>query len=123
MTLLRLDRVALRVFPKIIEAPDFNRIRLILGHSTKPLRLSLPHHRGLEVILDHDAWLVVDSLKGDEPVLAWTAFKRPHTALHEPVNCEVRLYHTHAGLIMGSALEALIGAMRDRDSGLHVSTE
>lgn len=116
MTLLRLDRVALRVFPKIIEAPDFNRIRLILGHSTKPLRLSLPHHRGLDVILDDEAWLVVDSLKGDEPVLAWTAFKRPHTALHEPVSCEVRLYHTHAGLIMGTALEALIGVMRAQEA-------
>ena len=120
---LPLDHVALRVFPKIIEAPDFNRIRLILGHSPKPLRLSLPHHRGLEVILDHDAWLVVDSLKGDEPVLAWTAFKRPHSALHEPVNCEVHLYHMHAGLIMGSALEALIDAMRDRDPGFRLSPE
>lgn len=123
MTHLRLDHVALRIFPKMIEAPDFNRIRLILAHSAKPLRLSLPRHRGLEVILDQDAWLVVDSLKGDEPVLAWTAFKRPHTALHEPVNCEVRLYHTHAGLIMGSALEALLGAMRDRDPGPRISTE
>lgn len=115
MTRLRTDHVALRVFPKIIEAPDFNRIRLILGHSTKPLRLSLPNHRGLEVILDDDAWLVVDTLKGDEPVLAWTAFKRPHTALHEPVHCEVRLYHMHAGLIMGTALDALIGGMHAQE--------
>lgn len=111
MTNLPVGRHALRTFPKIIEAQDFNRVRLALARVAKPLRLSLPNHRGLEVILDDDCWLVVDSLKADEPVLARTAFKRPHAALHEPVVCELRLYHMHAGLIMGTALEALAQAI------------
>lgn len=111
MTRLPIDREVLRAFPKIIDASTFNRVRLTLTHQHRPLRLSLPNHRGLEVILDNEVWLVVDSLKADEPILAWTAFKRPHAALHEPVACELRLYHMHAGLIMGTALDALVVAV------------
>jgi len=123
MTSLPIDRPALRTFPKNIEAQDFNRVRLALARLAKPLRLSLPEHRGLDAILDDDGWLVVDSLKDDQPLLAWTAFRRPHAALHEPVTCELRLYHVHAGLIMGTALDALVAAVSQQSLSVRVTKE
>jgi hypothetical protein len=123
MTSLPVDRPALRTFPKNIEAQDFNRVRLALARLAKPSRLSLPDHRGLDAILDDDCWLVVDSLKDDQPLLAWTAFKRPHAALHEPVTCELLLYHVHAGLIMGTALDALVAAVSRQSLSVRVTKE
>lgn len=99
----------LRVMPKTIDAACYNQVRLALRRLGKPLRVELPEHRGLEIILENDAWLCVDSARNDQPIMAWLAFdtRKHNTALHEPVPCELRLYHMHAGLIMGSALDAL----------------
>lgn len=102
-------RLALRVMPKTIEAACYNRVRLAMRRLGTPLRVALPGHRGLEVILENDHWLCVDSTHDDQPVMAWLEFdtRKHNNALHEPVPCELRLYHMHAGLIMGSALDAL----------------
>ncbi|ADE16472.1 conserved hypothetical protein [Nitrosococcus halophilus Nc 4] len=105
----------LRVLPKTIEATDFNRVRLALRRLGRPLRVALPAHRGLEVILDNHMWLCVDSFHQDQPVLAWRSFETiDRYGLHEPVRCELCLYHTHAGLIMGSAIEQLSEALAKR---------
>ncbi|MEA2079820.1 MAG: hypothetical protein U9P00_08185, partial [Pseudomonadota bacterium] len=82
---------------------------LALRRLGNPLRVDLPDHRGLEVILNDHHWLCVDSIKDDQPIMAWLDFDtRSHNqALHEPVPCQLRLYHMHAGLVMGSALDAL----------------
>jgi hypothetical protein len=106
---------ALRSFPKRLEASCYNRVRLALGRFGRPLRLPLPQHRGLEAILDDDAWVCVDTTCDDLPVLAWLAFAvRGRSSLHEPVDCRLELYHWHAGLIMGTALEALDEALKAR---------
>lgn len=107
-----IDRTPLRSFPKTIEADVYNCARLALRRLPHPLRFSLPEHRGLDAILYDDLWLVVNRFNGDEPVLTWTGFARPHNALHEPVVCELRLYHMHAGLVMGSALDALAAGLK-----------
>ncbi len=104
----------LRVFPKTIEAACYNRARLALIRIANPLRLTLPRHRGLKAILSDKTWLVVDSLNSDNPVLAWSDFaKADRAALHEPVSCRLSLFHNHAGLIMGTALEALETALAE----------
>ncbi len=104
--------IALRIFPKCIDASCYNAIRLALRRIANPLRVDLPLHRGLSVILDDNVWFCVDSLHNDLPVLAWCDFEvRKRNSLQEPVNCRLHLYHTHAGLIMGSALEALESAV------------
>jgi hypothetical protein len=99
----------LRVMPKTIEAACYNQVRLALRRLGNPLRVELPEHRGLEIILEDDNWLCVDSARNDQPIMAWLCFdtRRHNNALHEPVPCQLRLYHMHAGLIMGSALDAL----------------
>lgn len=99
----------LRIMPKIIEAACYNQVRLALLRLGKPLRVELPEHRGLEIILESDHWLCVDSTRDDQPVMVWLDFdtRKHNNALHEPVPCQLRLYHMHAGLVMGSALDAL----------------
>jgi hypothetical protein len=102
------ELTALRVMPKRVEARCFNDARVALHRIGNPLRLALPDHRGLEVIIADDAWLCVDALQEDIPILAWCHFaSTARDGLHEPVACELRLYHMHAGLIMGSAVDSL----------------
>jgi len=109
----------LRVMSKTIEAVCYNRVRLSLGRLGKPLRVDLPDHRGLEVILNDHHWLCVDSIKEDQPIMAWLDFdtRNLNRALHEPVPCQLRLYHIHAGLVMGSALDALDQSLAEKLAG------
>jgi hypothetical protein len=89
-------------------------VRLALNRLARPLRVELPNHRGLEAILDDHCWLVVDCLKNDQPVLTWSDFDYGRDSLHEPVACVLKLHHVHAGLVMGTALEALDCALTER---------
>lgn len=109
-----IDMEPLRTLPKTIEAAYFNRARLALIRVGNPLRLTLPGLRGLEAIVSDDNWLVLDSQGSGNPVLAWCDFEAAsRNALHKPVRCQLKLYHIHAGLIMGPALEALQSALQE----------
>ncbi len=109
------EKPPLRVLPRTVKAADFNRVRLALRRLGRPLRVTLAAHRGLEIILDNQAWVCVDSLHQDLLILAWRSFDTAERyGLHEDVRCELCLYHTHAGLIMGSALEQLGQALTQR---------
>jgi len=106
----------LRIMPKTIEATCYNHVRLALRRLGNPLRVELPDHRGLEIILNSHHWLCVDSTHDDQPIMAWMDFDtRSHNqALYEPVPCQLRLYHMHAGLVMGSALDALDQSLAEK---------
>ncbi|MCR4301853.1 MAG: hypothetical protein NUV51_09605 [Sulfuricaulis sp.] len=52
----------------------------------------------------------MDTLQADRVILAWVKFVQRHS-LHEPVACVLKLYHMHAGLVMGTALDQ---ALADR---------
>lgn len=98
----------LRVLPKSIGAADYNRVRLALLRLGNPLRVSLPHHGGVDIILQRDSWVAVNNYINDLPLLAWREFNvEGRSGLHEPIECRLYFYHIQAGLIMGTALEAL----------------
>lgn len=100
-----------RVLPKQIDGECYNRIRVQLLRHRRPVRVEVPDHRGLELILTDDAWLGVDAFRGDVPILAWSQFQvTQRQALYDPVPCQLSIYHKHGGLVMGSALEALAEA-------------
>ncbi|MDH5216551.1 MAG: hypothetical protein OEX19_02575 [Gammaproteobacteria bacterium] len=103
------DIFPLRIMSKTIDAVCYNHARLALLRIGKPLRIELQDHRGLVIILDNDSWLCVDSVSDDQPIMMWCEFdtSRHNTALNEDVPCLLHLYHNQAGLIMGSALDAL----------------
>ena len=105
---------ALRTMPKTIEAPIYNHVRLALRRLGTPLRVAVPGHRGLEIILENHLWLCVDANADDQPVMAWLAFEVHHRDnLQEPVRCSLELYHRFAGLVMGSVLDSLDEALSE----------
>jgi len=98
----------LHTMRKVIPAEHYNRVRLALKRLSNPLMVELTPMRQLNIILLDQYWLCFDSYMNDMPVLAWTEFKTlGRSALNEPVECELRLYHCHAGMVMGEVLETL----------------
>jgi hypothetical protein len=95
----------LRACPAELSAPRYNRVRLALLRLKRPLRLSLPPLRGLDMLLDDEAWVCMDRTLNDLPVLAWTDFRQQaRDAIHLPVPCTLRFYHAHAEIIIDTAL-------------------
>lgn len=100
---------------KVILAEDYNRVRLALRRLSNPLELELSSMKCLEMLFTDQYWLCTDSCVGDRPIMAWTAFESSgRSALDAPVACELRLYHTHAGLVMGEVLENLEKELQQR---------
>lgn len=100
---------------KVIEAEDFNRVRLALRRISNPLHFELTSMKCLDIILTDQYWLAFDTCMGGRPVLAWTDFQSTdRSAIHEPVGSTLRLYHMHAGLVMGEVLEAIGTELRHR---------
>lgn len=89
-------------------AACFNQVRLALLRLNGPIRFALPGLRSLEMILEYDAWICVDSALNDFPVLAWVEFETSgRQALHAPVPCKLYTYHAHANMIESRVLQAV----------------
>ena len=102
------DHQASHTLRKVIEADDYNRVRLALRRLGNPLHFELTPMKCLDIILTDQYWLCFDTCMVDRPILAWTDFlSTGRSALHTPVSCTLRLYHMHAGLVMGEVLEAV----------------
>lgn len=117
---VRLPSPALRRMPKSIAASTYNQVRLALHRIDCPLRIAVPGHRGLEVILSDHVWFCVDANADDQPVMAWLDFAtQGRDNLQAPVACTLEFYHNCAGLVMGSvpdALESALAALLQRTS-------
>ena len=91
-----------------IEGHVFNHARLALKRLGNPSRLSLEGLRGLDLVIEDQIWVCVDRALQDRPVLAWSAFTHAgRLALHAPIRCELRIYHTHASVIRARILEIM----------------
>ncbi len=98
-----------------LEANLYNRVARRLGGEGPQLRLALPSLRHLDIILQVDAWIVVDRALGDIPLLAWTRFREdPQRRLHGPVASRLRLFHAQAGLLKQRVLDDLAGVLDAR---------
>ena len=72
------------------------------------IRLVIPVLKHLDLILQKDAWIIVDRVLNDYPIAAWTTFQTEHRdSLHEPITCEIRLFHYAANMILKRTLEAM----------------
>ncbi len=96
-----------------VEADQYNHVASAL-HQHKELRLPLPGLRNLALILQRDAWVVVDASLEDLPVLAWCDFQHVRSQLHQPVPCRLRYYHAHAGMLLKRVLEAMVLLLDER---------
>ncbi|MFA5530942.1 MAG: hypothetical protein WDA11_09795 [Thiohalomonadaceae bacterium] len=92
----------------LISAQRYNRVRLALSWLDNPARIELTGMHDLELILNDNTWLCLDTGLGNLPVLAWKEFETERRlALHEPVTCRVDYYNLHAELIKDRVLEIM----------------
>ena len=91
-----------------VEALYYNHVQTALKHLGNQIRLTIPGLKHLDLILQKDAWVIVDKVLNDAPVVAWTHFKVEHReSLHEPIGCEIRFFHYAATMILKRTLEAM----------------
>jgi len=90
-----------------IGADCYNCMRRALARSDQsgPVWLDLPGLGTMKLALLPDALVVADRALGHLPMAAWTEIRAtPERGLHEPVPCQLALYHSRG--------ERLLGAMR-----------
>jgi len=97
-----------------VDALYYNHVQTALkrlsDHHTgaNEIRLTIPKLKHLDLVLQKDAWIIVDRVLNDFPIAAWTNFQAGHRdSLHEPILCEIRLFHYAASMILKRTLEAM----------------
>ena len=91
-----------------VNAGHFNHVQVALKKLGDSIRFPIPKLKHLDLILEKDAWVIVDHVLNDIPVAAWTDFQtQQRSDLHQPVHCRLRLYHANADLILARTLEAM----------------
>ena len=92
----------------IIDAVHYNTVQTALRRFDGEIRLVIPRLRTLDLILQQNGWIIVDRALNDLPVAAWTNFKTEgRVALHQPLRCQLRLFHANAGIIIRQVLELM----------------
>jgi hypothetical protein len=95
-------------FSTTVNAIHFNHVQRALNKLGDSIRLSIPRMRHLDLILEKQAWIIVDRVLNDVPIAAWTDFKTAsRDNVHQPISCTQKLFHVHAHLILDRSLEAM----------------
>lgn len=106
------DIPALYEYEGKVDAASFNQVSVALkrlvgaGHAPT-LRRRIPELKHLDLVLQDDAWIVIDRARNDSPIVCWSDFETTRDALHEPIPCRLRYYHAYAGMIVKRTLEAM----------------
>lgn len=105
----RLDNIPVfELIKTSVPAEEYNLVLRAIKRLGEPLYIPLTGLRSLELVIDHDAWIVVDRDLNELPVLAWTNFEiEDRSNVHLPIQCELKLYHAHAQLILAQVQEFL----------------
>lgn len=91
-----------------VSATHYNHVIVALRRLGSEIRLPIPKLKHLDLILQKNAWIIVDRVLNDIPIVAWTDFETSHRDnLHQPIRCSQRMYHIHAPMILGRTLEAM----------------
>lgn len=94
--------------PGKMNALYYNHVQTALKKLNNQIRLTIPTLKHLDLIVQNDAWIVIDRVLNDMPVVAWTEFQTEHReTLHEPIECEIRFFHYAASIILNKTLEAM----------------
>ena len=97
-----------------IDALVYNLWRRVRLHVDLPARLKLPALKSMELILEKDHWVMVDSRHDDLPMIAWLLFQDVgRSSLHTPVACTVKYYHFMASQFYEKALAEISSAFED----------
>ena len=94
--------------PGNVDPSYFNRAQTALKRIGEQIRFKIPKLSHLDLIVQEDAWIVVDRVLNDMPIVAWTDFQTEgRDNLHEAIACEIRLYHFAARMILNTTLDAM----------------
>lgn len=94
--------------PGEVSANYYNHVQKALSRLGDQIRLTIPKLKHLDLIIQKDAWIIVDIVLNDMPVAAWTQFEvKGRSNLHEPIHCEVRFFHYAAFMVLDRTLEAM----------------
>jgi len=117
------DIPILELIDSSIDALHFNHVQVALKRIDNSLRYPIPKLRHLDLILEKEAWIIVDRVLNDIAVAAWTDFAAGHREnLHQPIPCKLRLYHANASMILDrtlDAMELLLGEQLSAQNNLH----
>ena len=106
--------------PVTVTAADYNRVQIALKRLGEPVRIPLVGLRTLELLLEKDAWIVIDSGLNEVPVLAWTDFQAAErSSLHEDIPCVLKIYHAHAMVILNKVTSQMEEVLRERIEKLY----
>jgi hypothetical protein len=91
-----------------VDAHYFNHVQRALKRMGKEIRLELPGLKHLDLILQKDAWIIVDRVLNDYPIAVWCDFETDHRDnLHEAIRCNLRSFHYGARMVMTRTLDAM----------------
>jgi hypothetical protein len=100
-------------FTDEVDIELYRQVRLLLSRRGHSLNIDLPGLRDLRLVLEKDAWICIDTLLDDLPVMAWTGFdKKSVFAQDTNVKCELIYYHSQAAVIVDSILHSLRREMK-----------
>ena len=107
-----------------ITAANYNLVQIAFNRLGQPIEIPLTGLRRLELILDREAWIVLDHDMNDIPIFAWTDFQAEgRSALHEPVSCLLKSYHMHANVILERVREFMEQELAARIAALQKACE
>jgi len=102
-----------------VDALYYNHVQTALKSQGNQIRLAIPKLKHLDLILQKDAWIIVDRVLNDVPIAAWTNFEIDNRdSLHEPIQCEIRYFHYAATMVLNRTLEAMelmLGEILEQD--------
>jgi len=91
-----------------VDAHYYNHVIVALKRLGQQVRFRIPGLKHLDIILQKDAWIVVDRALYDYPIIAWMEFETQHRDnVHESIQCKIRYFHANATMIKTRTLEAM----------------
>ena len=91
--------------PGKVSANYYNHVQTALNRLGDQIRLRILKLKHLDLIIQKDAWIIVDIVLNDVPVAAWTNFEiKGRSSLHVPIQCEVRFFHYAASIVLNRTL-------------------
>jgi hypothetical protein len=106
-----------------VDAHYFNHVQRALKHLNKEIRLELPGLKHLDLILQKEAWIIVDRVLNDYPIAAWCEFESDHrNNLHQAIGCNIRSFHYGARMVLTNTLDAMEQYLMDELASLTPET-
>lgn len=91
-----------------VQAIHYNHVQIALKRLGSEIELPLPGMKTLKLILQKDAWIIIDQALNDLPIAAWTDFEvEGRDSLQASVPCTVRFFHAYASALFNRVLEAM----------------